>query len=185
MDCRTTSTTKRTARRTAGYTLAEAWISMGIACLLMLAVGSFGLYTGKSFAGLGNYVDLEIHSQTALDKMTKAIRQTQELTSYSTNQLVFRDWDGVPLTYTYSPGARTLTQSKNGVTDVLLTECDYLCFSNYQRNPIEATYDQYPVTTSPTNTKLVSMTWVCSRTIIGTKLNTESVQTAKIVIRKK
>jgi prepilin-type N-terminal cleavage/methylation domain-containing protein len=184
MDCRTTFTTRRTGRRGAGLTLPEVCVTMAIASLLMLAVAGFSLYTGKSFAGLGNYVDLEIHSQQALDKMTKAIRQTQQLASISSNQMVFTDWDGAALSYTYSPGARTLTQSKNGVTDVLLRECDYLCFSNFQRNPITNSYDQYPVATSPTNTKVVSMTWVCSRTIIGTKLNTESVQTAKIVIRK-
>ena len=184
MDCRTTFTTRRAGQRGAGFTLAEMSVVMAIASLLMLAVGSFGLYTGKSFAGLGNYVDLEIHSQQALDRMTKAIRQTQSLTSISSNQLVFLDWDGAALTYTYSPSARTLVQSKNGVTDVLLSECDFLRFSNFQRNPIAGTYEQFPVTTSPTNTKLVSMTWVCSRTITGTKLNTESVQTAKIVIRK-
>ncbi len=184
MDCKATSITRAARPGLAAFTLAEMCVAIGVASLLMLAVASFGLYTGKSFAGLGNYVDLEIHSQNALDKMTKAIRQTQELTSFSTNQLVFLDWDGAPLTYTYSPSARTLTQSKNGRTDVLLTECDFLCFSNFQRNPIPGTYDQY-TTLSATNTKLVSMTWLCSRTIIGTKLNSESVQTAKIVIRKK
>ena len=184
MDCRATFTSRKAGPRTAGFTLVESWFTIAIVSMMMLAVASFGLYSGKSFAGLGNYVDLEIHSQQALDKMTKAIRQTQCLTSISTNQLVFLDWDGASLTYAYSPGARRLTSSKNGVTDVLLTECDYLCFSNFQRNPIGGTYDQYPVTTSPTNTKLVSVTWVCSRTVIGTKLNTESVQTAKIVIRK-
>jgi hypothetical protein len=106
------------------------------------------------------------------------------LASISSNQLVFTDWDGAPLAYTYSPGTRTLVQSKGGVNTVLLTGCDFLCFSNFQRNPIEFSYDQY-LANSPTNTKLVSMTWICSRTVVGTRLNTESVQTAKIVIRKK
>ena len=75
-------------------------------------------------------------------------------------------------------------RTKGGVSQVLLTECDFLTFSNYQRNPYYGQYDQYPVTTSPTNSKLVSLTWVCSRKITGAKMNTESVQTAKIVIRK-
>ncbi len=185
MDCRTTSTSRKTSRRAAGFTLVESWFTIAIASLMMITVASFGLYAGRSFAGLGNYVDLEINSQHALDTMTKAIRQTRELTTYSTNQLVFTDWDGVPLSYTYFPGTKTLVQSKAGVSTVLLTGCDFLCFSNYQRNPIDYTYDQYPVTTSPTNTKVVSMTWVCSRSITGTRMNTESVQTAKIVIRKK
>ena len=35
-----------------------------------------------------------------------------------------------------------------------------------------------------TNCKLIAVSWVCSRTILGSKMNTESVQTAKIIIRK-
>jgi hypothetical protein len=31
---------------------------------------------------------------------------------------------------------------------------------------------------------LIEVSWICSRQIFGKKVNTESVQTAKIVIRK-
>jgi hypothetical protein len=33
--------------------------------------------------------------------------------------------------------------------------------------------------------KLINMTWKCSRTVLGSKLNTESVQTAQVVLRNK
>jgi len=33
--------------------------------------------------------------------------------------------------------------------------------------------------------KLINMTWKCSRTIFGSKRNTESIQTAQIVLRNK
>ena len=180
MDCKTTSITKRCA----GVSIIETWFAVGIFALLMAALASFCLYTSKSFAGLINYVDLEQKSQMALDTMTKEIRQTQCLTSITNNQLIFLDGDNVALSYTYNPTTRTLIRGKGGTNKTLLTECDFLCFSNFQRNPVEGAYEQYPVTISPTNTKLVSVTWVCSRQIIGSKLNTESVQTAKIVIRK-
>ena len=64
-----------------------------------------------------------------------------------------------------------------------MTECDYLRFAIFQRNPIGGTYDQY-ATASATNCKLVQLNWICSRTILGAKVNTESVQSAKIVIRR-
>jgi Tfp pilus assembly protein PilW len=187
MDCRITSITRaagRGRRRVAGYSLIETWIGLLLSILLTMTVVSFTMYTGKTMVGLSNYVDLEARTQKGLDQMSKDIRQTKGLTSISTNQLVFQDADDLPLTFSYSPDRKTLVRLKNGVTTTLLTECDYLCFSNYQRNPVNGQYDQYPVTTSPTNTKLVSLTWVCSRKIMGTSLNTESVQTAKIVIRK-
>jgi Tfp pilus assembly protein PilW len=184
MDCTTTSISRRARRWSAGFTLVETMVGLGLTSLLTMAVVSFSMYTGKSCAGLSNYVALEARSQNALDQMSMDIRQTQCLLSIRPNQLVFQDADSQPLSFTYSPEAKTLVRVKSGVTTVLLTECDYLCFSNYQRNPFAGTYEQYPVTTATTNTKLVSLTWVCSRKILGTKLNTESVQTAKIVIRK-
>jgi len=164
--------------------LVEALVSVSVGMLVLGALASFMAYTGKSMAGLSNYVDLERQSQLALDIMTRDIRQTKHLYSFATNRLVFTDSDDALLTFEYQPDQRRLVRIKNRIAQPLLTECDYLCFSNFQRNPVGGTYEQYPVTVSPTNTKLVSVTWVCSRTIIGTKMNTESVQTAKIVIRK-
>jgi Tfp pilus assembly protein PilW len=184
MDFKTTSSTNRRRGGTTGSSLLEIMVTIGITTIIAGAVMGFSLYTGRSFASLGNYVDLEQRSQMALDRMTQDIRQTQYLTSISSNQLVFRDYDDALLTFRYSPTDRTLTRSKGSASQILLRECDYLSFSNYQRTPIPNSGDQYQITTSPTNSKLVSVTWVCSREITGTKLNTESVQTAKIVIRK-
>ena len=65
----------------------------------------------------------------------------------------------------------------------LLIECDYLHFGIFQRNPVGGTYDQYPAAT-PATCKLVQLRWLCSRDLIHSKFNTESVQSAKIVIRK-
>ena len=38
--------------------------------------------------------------------------------------------------------------------------------------------------TTATGAKLIKLNWTCSRTILGQAVNTESVQTAKIVMRK-
>jgi hypothetical protein len=48
---------------------------------------------------------------------------------------------------------------------------------------MNGSYDQYP-TASASTCKLVQLDWICSRPIIGTQKNTESVQSAKVVIRK-
>ena len=68
---------------------------------------------------------------------------------------------------------------------MLLTGCETLNFAIFQRNSTNGTYDQYPSSNEPTNTKLVQVSWVCKRSILGASINSESVQTAKIVIRKK
>jgi len=37
---------------------------------------------------------------------------------------------------------------------------------------------------TPATAKVVDVTWVCSRTVLGRRQNTENVQSARIVIRK-
>ncbi|HLP76194.1 MAG TPA: hypothetical protein VK327_04685, partial [Candidatus Paceibacterota bacterium] len=75
----------------------------------------------------------------------------------------------------------TLSRVKNGQTTVLLRQCDYLCFGIFQRNPSND-FNFYPAS-SWTSAKLVNVSWRCSRQIFQKKVNTESVQTARIVIR--
>jgi prepilin-type N-terminal cleavage/methylation domain-containing protein len=190
MDCRTTSTkprwTARTERRSqAGMTLLELMIATAISAILSTSVAALIFYSNHSLAAMGNYVDLDHRSRIALDTMSRSIRQASRLTSYTTTSLTFEDSDGGTLIFSYDPSAKTLTRSKNGVadTDPLLEECDYLQFSIYQRNTIGGTYDQFS-TASAATCKLVQLNWVCSRKILGAKVNTESVQSAKIVIRK-
>jgi len=181
---------KLKVQRNRGVTLPELMFTLAIGALLGLAVLSFSLYAGKSFAALTNYVDLEQKSQIALDSMTREVRQVNRVLSYGTmtwkgqtitNTLTFEDSDGQALTYMFTN--EVLFRSKAGVNRVVLTNCDFLTFQVFQRNPIGGAWDQWS-TTVATNSKLISVSWVCSRNILGSRMNTESVQTAKVVIRK-
>jgi len=60
----------------------------------------------------------------------------------------------------------------------LLTGCDSLTFSMYQRTRLGAPIGAYPATSTAT-AKLIQVQWLCSRQICGVTANTESVQTAK------
>lgn len=168
--------------RKAGVTLVEFLFTVAIGAIVLGAMVSFSLYTGRGFAGVMNYVELEGQSRSALDRMIREIRQTVMLASYQSNRLAFVDQDTKPLVYEYSPDKRVLTRTKDGRTQTLLNGCDELNFTVFLRNPISGSFDQYPVAVA-TNTKVVQVSWVCSRSIVGSKINTESVQTAKIVIR--
>ena len=107
------------------------------------------------------------------------------MTSYATNELVFNDGTSTNgLSFTYDPAQRTLVRQRGGNSTTLLTECDGLQFSIYQRTPLSGTYDQYP-TAVATNCKVVSVKWTCSRTILGLKATTETDEEAKVVIRKR
>jgi len=185
MDCKTTFISQAARRRRqAGTSLLEICVAMTIGVMVLAAVGSFSIYSGRSFAGMANYIEMETDSRNALDTMTKDIRQAVYLTSFTTNQLTFEDFDGQPLVYSYSAGSKTLSKIKGSSVRVLLNGCDSLEFSMFQRTPIGGTDDAYPASSAAT-AKLIQVRWLCSRRIFGAGINTESVQTAKIVIRKR
>jgi hypothetical protein len=170
-------------------------VAFAVSGVILTVLISFIVYAAKSFAGMENYVDLEQKSQLALDTLTREIRETQYLTNFGTrtvngtrltNQLIFVDSDGYPLTYHFTNNIllkQKQDSAGNVTSSILLTNVDYLSFLIFQRNPVGGSYDQFP-TTNSSACKLISVSWVCSRSILGSKLNTESVQTAKIVIRK-
>ncbi len=170
------------ARALAAFTLPEVMIASGLALVVLLALALFSVFSGRSFVAIANYVNMDQHSQLALDKMSREIREAHRLTAYSPTSLTFLDADNNPVTFTYAPEARTLLRISDGQTNSYLTDCDSLQFGNYQRTTISNTFDAY-APAFVTNTKLVRVTWVCSRQILGAKANTESVQSAKIVIR--
>jgi Tfp pilus assembly protein PilW len=173
-------------RRARGFTLVELWIATALSVLVLTVVVSFSLYMSRSFAVLGNYLDMERNSQRAMDMLTRDIRQAWGLAACDATQIVLKaDTNGNQIVYQYSPEKQTLTRIGEGATRILLTGCRSLSFSNYQRNPIPGTFGQYPVATGPSEAKLVSVTWVCARQLAGQSTNSDSVQTAKIVMRKK
>ncbi len=156
----------------------------GVASVVMMFMLSFAFFTNRSFASLTNYLELDQKTETALDRMSGDIRQVNSLTSYSSNNLTFQDYDGVTLQYAYNSGSQTLTRTKSGKTETLLTGCNSLQFSIFQRTPSNATFQPYS-TATVTNTKVIELTWNCSRKILGSSANNESMQSAKVVIRKK
>ena len=165
-------------------TLAELMIATALGSVVALGLASLTFFTARSFAAIANYVDLDHRSRIALDTMSREIRQAKRLTDATSTSLTF-DYDGGKLQYVFDQEKQTLSRIKDGVPDTkpLLEECNTLTFSIYQHNSIGGTYDQFS-TTAPSTCKLVQLRWICSRKILGAAKNTESVQSAKIVIRK-
>lgn len=158
-------------------------MAIGITGILITAICAFTVFSGKSFAALFNYCDLDSANRIAMDQLSRDVRQANRVTAFSTNSLSLEDSDLGTLTYSYNPNTRLLTRSKGGITTTILNECDTLRFDVCQRNPVGGSYDVYPAASVAT-AKVIDVSWSCSRTIFGHKQNTESVQTARIVIRK-
>jgi hypothetical protein len=177
-------TTNTQKRRQSGFALTEAIIAMGITTLMVLVICGFTLFSSHSFAALYNYVSLDDMNKVAMDRITRDVRQSNRVKAASNITLTLEDADFLEIRYVYDPSRRTLTRTKEGgASQLILKECDRLLFTLGQRNPVGGTFDVYNPS-SMNIVKVVNVSWMCSRSILGRKENTESVQTARIVIRK-
>ncbi len=165
-------------------TLIEMMVTVGIGSLVALVLASLTLYSSRSFLSMANYTDLNKRSRVALDYMSKEIRQSRGLKTRTPTSLEFQlDSAGSNLlSYTWDKTGSTLTQVKMGATNVLLYHCTFWTNSIYQRNLKSNSMDL--VEASVSETKLIQLQWICSYDQMKAT-NSESVQSMKIVIRKK
>jgi hypothetical protein len=169
--------------RHCGFTVPEFLVAAGVGGLIITAAMVSLVFCCRSFVAMGNYMELNKASLTCLDRITRDIREVRYLQTFATNQLVFLDYSSNQLAYVWNPSSRQLTRSLAGTTNILLYNCDYLTFHISQRTPSNGVFGFFPATNNPAICKMVDVSWRCSRTILGFKVNTESVQTAKIVMR--
>lgn len=174
----------------AGFTILELTIAMFVGAILIASVVMLTVFTSRTFAMMGNYVDMNSDSRNAVDAMSREIRNASNLLAVGTNppSLLFTNATGGYATQiSYDPGARTVTMTKSGQGQVVyLTGCDNWNYSLYNKVPIVgATNITFYTTASLNQVKVINLSWTCSRDILGSKLNTEIVITAQVVLRNK
>ena len=89
------------------------------------------------------------------------------------------------LRYTWNADRQWLKYTNESTRDggLLLQGCTSLNFSMYQRVPVSGTTMTFNPTTNASLAKVIVLEWTCRRTNFMTLQNSESVQTAKIVLR--
>jgi hypothetical protein len=161
----------------------EMLVATSIAGVILAALAMLTVFTGRSFASMANYVDLDKDSRNTLDVLTSEIRQADSVVSYSsTNLVVTNRAEGVLISYTYKPAEQILLRTKGNASTTNLTQCEAFSFTYFTDVTITNSFEQYPAT-GTNDLKMVQISWRCFRTVIG-KRNTESIQSAKIMIRK-
>lgn len=183
MVCKITSISRSRFGGILGATLVECVMGIGIAGLLMAVLASLMMFSGRSFLTFLNYSELNDNNRITVDTMTKDLRECNRVISCSASRLEVEDSVGATISYNYSQGGGTLIRTLNGVSRTMITGCDTLSFNLGTRNPIGGTFTVVS-TTDVNQAKVVNVFWNCSRKILGQKVNSESVQTARIVIRK-
>lgn len=168
-------------------TLTEMLVSVGVGSVVLMVVCTVFVTSNRSFAEMGNYVSMNRASEEALEQMTRDIRKSRNLISFATNRLEFDYVGASRLIFTYDPLKRQLIRSirsKIGEIDTcLLSDCESLEFSMYKKAPMtDGTFGQ---TSDLSLGKSIGVSWRCSRTVLGQKLDSEDVVQSLIVIRNK
>ena len=190
MEFNPTSTKRRADRSRSGIGILEFLVAAAVGSMVVLAVMMIFVFSGRSFAAMGNYSDLDQQSRYSLDNMTKNIRTARSVYSYNTNFVILQDYGSNWLYYWWDPNdnLKRVYQynyyNSSYHVETMMTNCTTMRFDFFQRTP-NTNYGLYSPTYSlyQTTCKLVQLSWTCSRSILGTRMNTESVQSAKVVIR--
>ena len=193
---KTTHSTHYRVHRTdqRGMTLVEMMVALFIGSMVMAIVSALVVFALRSFAAMGHYQALDQASSLAADLMSKEVREATSVVSFqdsgTTKWMVFANTNASPAytiryEWTEADGLLTAKRSDQEEAEILLRGCERWDFTFYQRTPLPG--PSFGFTTNMANQaecKMVEMTWRCSRGLGGTALlNTETVQTAQIVIR--
>ena len=182
----------RPPKRLSGFTLTEFIVAVGLGSLVLVVVGVLSIYGTRSFAAIGNYTNLDQMSRSGADVIAREIRQASGVIALQTNLptkwLMLTNADqGEVIRFTWDAAARTVTFKKTDyATRTILTGCDWWDFALYQRTPIPTDTNIlfYPAA-NPAACKLLTLSWKCSRAILGYKLNPESAQMVQVALRNK
>jgi type II secretory pathway pseudopilin PulG len=173
------------------WTLVEMMVAVAIFSVATAALCTLFMFSMRSFASLANYAALDQQNRHAMDVLTKELREAIEITDYQTNAttatLTLLNGETQNVSYTFTLASKQMVRQANGQSQVLLTNCALLQFHLFERTPSNGNYNFFPVATNnwQKTVKLVELTWKTSKALNPTtRINSENVQTARIVIRK-
>jgi hypothetical protein len=160
-------------------------VGVAIGCLLLAALATLYVFSMKSFAAMANYSDLNEKSRYASDLISRDIRSSASVDpATTTTTLVLKAPDSTTTTYTYDAGSGTLSRSQSGQTKLLLAGVDSLSFALYEKPNVGDPYEKFPQATI-SSTKLIGFQWSCSRKLVGSQNNSESLEAAIVEMRNK
>jgi hypothetical protein len=180
MKLKFTSRINRNRCAIAAFTLSEMMVAVAVGMILLTVIALVAMTSARSFAAMGNYVDMDANSRKALDHLTLEIRQAGTLVGYSPSRLTFTTFGQTNafVVYNWDSASGSLTEWKTGsaATNTLLTACNQFSFSLFN--------SAFAPTTNIVDGKGLSVNWSCSRTVLG-RSTTEDMQQALIVLRNK
>lgn len=168
-------------------------MALAVFAIAGLALVIIFMFSVRSYAAMANYALLDQYNRQAMDQVTYELRQAQKIIDYQTNAttstLSILNGSGVNVNYVFdSTMQQVRREASDGTSKVLLTNCNLLNFGLFMRPPTNGTFDVYPIeigTNWQQTVKVVQLSWKTSMMISPiAKVNSEDIQTARIVIRK-
>jgi prepilin-type N-terminal cleavage/methylation domain-containing protein len=174
------------------WTLVEMMVAVAIFSLSSLGLMSLYVFSVKSMASMYSYALLDANNRQAMDQLTREIRQSDKVLSFTTNSITIQTADpsgaaGPTVTYSFSPSVkRMLRTSSDGTSTTLLNNCSLLSFQLFTRCPSNGVFGIFPVAVNnwQQTVKVLQLTWKTSIIQPSGIANSENIQTARIVIRK-
>jgi len=177
-----------------GWTLVEMMVAVALFSLGSMSLMGLYIFSVKTTASLVAYADLDKRNRQAMDLLTREIRQARWVRGYTTNSITIlapREYSSGDheVTDFFNPTSKKLLRkSSDEPTKVLLDNCSLLRFELFTRCPSNAVYGfgSFPVATNnwQITVKVLQLTWKTSIIQPSGIINSENVQTARIVIRK-
>jgi prepilin-type N-terminal cleavage/methylation domain-containing protein len=176
-----------------GWTLLEMMIAVGIFTIVGLALMGTYIFSVKSMASMYNYALLDVYNRQAMDQLTREIRQSKRVLAYTTNSITILTANddgtlGPQVRYSFNATSKKMVRRNlsDNTSKMLLDNCSLLQFDLFTRCPSNAVFGAFPVAVNNwSNTvKVLQLTWKTSVTQPSAIVNSENVQTARIVIRK-
>jgi len=170
----------------AGFTLVELMIGATLGSFILAAVLSTFLFMGRSGANIQNYNDMEAQARKALESFAEDTRQASGVTWGATNASLTLTVNGASVVYSYDSTAKTLTRRDATTTKVLVSGITTFAFSAYNISEVSL-----PLVTAADliaangTTKELQLSLECSRTNTTVVAATNSVLSARFILRNK
>lgn len=173
-------------QRVAGFTLVEILISAFLGSFILAAVLSTFLFMGRSGANMQNYNDMESQARKALEYFAEDTRQASGVTWGADSNTITLTVNGASVVYIYDPSAHTFTRRDATSTRILVSGITTFAFSAFNISgtslPLDTTAN---LTAANGTTKQLQISLECSRTNTTVVAATNSVLSARFILRNK
>jgi type II secretory pathway pseudopilin PulG len=175
------------AKTSSAFTLIELTVTITISVFVIASIVTLAVISAQNYVATANYVRMNDQSRLIMDRISREIRYAAALTGYSQNDpqyLVFANSDGTSLCITNYAGSKTITLTTNNFTQTFsLPGCTNFNFQLYTGAASTTNVSYYALAPTPQSCRVVNLSWSCSQPITGSKLSTEAVQTAQVLLR--